>query len=171
MSIRENLYLHRAARGDRDALEQLVKLYYDKIYNYIYYRVNHPALAEDLTQEVFMRLTRRMGEDFQTTSFAAYLYRMAHNALVDYYRHSALPEILPETSPPTDEISALEKRMDVAWMLRTLPENQRECIVLFYMQELSFREIGQVLDIPIPTAKSRVQRGLKTLKKMMEEVP
>ena len=59
--------------------------------------------------------------------------------------------------------------MDVERMLAKLSEEQRECIILYYLQGLTYREISLVLGIPIPTAKSRVQRGLAACKKIMEE--
>lgn len=167
--MKELLLISRAVRGDREALEQLVRLYYGKIYNYIFYRVMDKSHAEDLTQDVFVKLTRSIHAYLPTVSFTAYLYRIAHNTVVDHYRTTREEEDLSETVPAPDAYSGIEAKVDVQTMLLRLPPQQRECILLYYIQELTFREISQVLNIPIPTAKSRVQRGLAACKKMMEE--
>lgn len=167
--MKEILLISRAARGDREALGKLVRLYYEKIYNYIFYRICDRSLAEDLTQDVFVKLTKNIHSYVPTASFSSYLYRIAHNTLVDHFRTAKQSEEIPETQVAPDVFTVLEAKLDVQSMLATLPKHQRECIILYYMQELNYREIAQILDIPIPTAKSRVQRGLAACKKMMEE--
>lgn len=167
--MKELLLIGRAVRGDRDALEQLVRLYYEKIYNYIFLRVCDRTLAEDLTQDVFVKLTKNIHSYVPTASFSAYLYRIAHNRVVDYYRTAKPSEEIPETKAAPDKLASMDAKLDVYAVLSALPPEQRECIILYYLQELTYREISQILDIPIPTAKSRVQRGLAACKKMMEE--
>lgn len=167
--MKEILLISRAVRGDRAALEQLVRLYYGKIYNYIVFRVCDPGLAEDLTQDVFVKLTKNIHSYVPTASFSSYLYRIAHNTVVDHFRTAKQTGQIPENRAAPDILAAAEAKLDVQKMLAALPEQQRECIVLYYIQELSYREISRILDIPIPTAKSRVQRGLAACKKMMEE--
>ena len=139
------------------------------IYNYIGYRVQDFSAAEDLTQDVFVKLTRHIHSYVPTASFSAFLYRIAHNTVVDYYRTIKHTETIPETLQAADPLPAAEARMDVERMLAKLSEEQRECIILYYLQGLTYREISLVLGIPIPTAKSRVQRGLAACKKIMEE--
>lgn len=167
--MKEFLLISRSARGDRDALGELVRLYHGKIYNYIFYRVTDRTVAEDLTQEVFVKLTRSIHSYLPTASFSAFLYRIARNTVIDHLRTSKPAEELPETITAPDSLTQVEAKLDVQLLLSRLPEEQRECILLYYIQELTFREISQILGIPIPTAKSRVQRGLAACKKMMEE--
>lgn len=167
--MKEILLISRAVRGDREALEQLVRLYYEKIYNYIFYRVQDRTLAEDLTQDVFVKLTKSIHTYMPTASFSAFLYRIARNTVIDHYRTAKRLDEIPETTPASDNLAQTEARLDVQIVLQKLPPKQRECMILYYLQELSYREISQILDIPIPTAKSRVQRGLAACKKLMEE--
>ena len=89
--------------------------------------------------------------------------------MVDYYRTAKPSEEIPETKAAPDELASVDAKLDVYAVLSALPPEQRECIILYYLQELTYKEISQILDIPIPTAKSRVQRGLAACKKMMEE--
>ena len=135
----------------------------------MYYRVQDFSAAEDLTQDVFVKLTRHIHSYVPTASFSAFLYRIAHNTVVDYYRTTKHTETIPETLQAADPLPAAEARMDVERMLAKLSEEQRECIILYYLQGLTYREISLVLGIPVPTAKSRVQRGLAACKKIMEE--
>lgn len=167
--MKEILLISQAIRGNREALEQLVRLYYEKIYNYILYRVADCSLAEDMTQDVFIKLTKSIHTYVPTASFSAFLYRIAHNTVVDHYRTLKHTEEMLDTIPAADTLSQVEAKLDVQILLGKLTEEQRECIILYYLQELSYREISQILGIPIPTAKSRVQRGLAACKKMMEE--
>lgn len=167
--MKEVLLIGRAVRGNREALEELVRLYYEKIYNYIFYRVMNESQAEDLTQDVFMKLTRNIHTYIPTASFSSFLYRIAHNTVVDYYRTVKHTEELQEMISIEDSISQIETKMDVQMVLNKLSDEQRECIILYYLQELSYREISAILDIPIPTAKSRVKRGLEACKRIMEE--
>ena len=167
--MKEILLISRAVRGDREALGDLVRLYYGKIYNYIFFRVSDRALAEDLTQDVFVKLTKSIHSYVPTASFQAFVYRIAANTVIDHFRPAKPTEEISEAAPAPDTLSGVEAKMDVKALLSRLPAEQRECIVLYYLQELTYREISQILDIPIPTAKARVQRGLAACRKMMEE--
>lgn len=167
--MKEILLISRAVRGDREALGQLVRLYYEKIYNYILFRVCDQNLAVDLTQDVFVKLTKNIHSYVPAAPFSSYLYRIAHNTIVDHFRAEKQTEQIPENRAAPDALSAVDAKLDVQRILAALPEQQRECIILYYLQELNYREISQILDIPIPTAKSRVYRGLAACKKMMEE--
>lgn len=167
--MKEYLLISRAVHGSRRALEELVRMYYEKIYTYVYYRVMDYALAEDLTQDVFVKLTKSIHSYRPGAPFSAYLYRIAHNTVVDYYRKVKQEEELSEQLPAPDMLSLTEEKLDAQQLLAQLPQEQRECIVLYYLQGLSYREISQILSVPIPTVKSRVQRGLASCRKRMEE--
>ena len=167
--MKEFLLISRAVRGSREALEELVRLYYDKIYNYIFYRVMNVSQAEDLTQDVFLKLTKNIHSYVPTASFSSFLYRIAHNTVIDYYRTAKHTEELGEGTSIEDTMIQVENKIDVQMLLGKLSEEQRECIILYYLQGLAYREISEILDIPIPTAKSRVKRGLDACKRILEE--
>ena len=152
--MREVLLIRRAVRGSREALEELVRLYYEKIYNYIFYRVMNESQAEDLTQDVFMKLTRTIHTYVPTASFSSFLYRIAHNTVIDHYRTMKHTEELQEIISEEDSMAQIEVKTDIEMVLSKVSEEQRECIILYYLQELSYREISIILGIPIPTAKS-----------------
>lgn len=177
-TMREILLVGRACHGSREALEKLIRLYYDKIYNYIFYRVSDAAAAEDLTQEVFLKLTSCIQSYAPTASFSAFIYRIAHNTVVDYYRtakrkreitEKLSEEISSELTVEGNMLAEAELKLDVQRLLDGVTPEQRECIILYYMQGLSYREISEVLEIPIPTAKSRVRRGLAACREQAEK--
>ncbi len=167
--MKELLLVSRAVRGDMSALEQLIRLYYGKIFDYISFHVRDRAEAEDLTQEVFLKLVRSMPGYVPTGSFSAFLYRIARNCVIDYARKERPGAALPEDAAAEDRFPAVEARLTVEALLRRLPEEQRECVILYYIRGLKYREIAQVLEIPVSTAKSRVARGLAACKKIMED--
>lgn len=88
--MKQLLLIAKAIHGDRTALETLVKQYYHSIYNYIIQRVKVKEIAEDLTQDVFVKLTINITSYRPIASFSAFLYRIAHNTVIDYYRTSKI---------------------------------------------------------------------------------
>lgn len=169
-TMKEILLISRAVRGDRKALEQLIRLYYEKIFDYIAFHIHDQSIAEDLTQDVFLKLVKSISSYVPTASFSAFLYRIARNTVIDYTRTVKQADEIPEDTASADQYSAIDAKLTVQSLLAQLPEDQRECVILYYIKGLKYREISHVLDIPVPTAKSRVQRGLAACKKRMEEV-
>lgn len=167
--MKQILLITLAVHGDRNALEQLVRQYYDAIYNYILQRVRQRETAEDLTQNVFVKLTASIAAYRPTASFSAFLYRIAHNTVVDFYRTSKAAEPLPESAAAPGCAERSDNKLLVQAMLDALNPQQRECILLYYFHGLTYGEIGKVLEIPTATAKSRVRRGLEACHKWMED--
>lgn len=167
--MKQKLLIAQAVQGNRSALEQLVRQYYDAIYNYIFQRVQSRETAEDLTQDVFVKLTAGISSYRPVSSFSAFLYRIAHNRVIDYYRTHREAEELTEDLSFGDPGPHMEEKLFVRDMLKQLSPEQRECILLYYFHDLTYREIAQILEIPVPTAKSRVRRGIACCRRWMEE--
>ena len=117
--MKEILLISRAVRGNREALGELVRLYYGKIYNYIFYRVLDRALAEDLTQDVFVKLTKSIHSYVPTASFSTFLYRIAANTVIDarerfiaIYERSLAPSLA--TDDLERELAELEAEINIA---------------------------------------------------------
>lgn len=167
--MRDLFNVEQAMRGNRDALQKIVEKYYPKIYNYIYYRVGKKETAEDLTQETFLHMTKCFHRFIPTAKFSTWLYKIAHNVLVDYFRSAKkmtdeIPELYEES-----KTAQVEQRIDIMNVLKQLSPEQMECIILYYYQNLKHRDIAMVLDIPVSTVKTRIRRGLAKCKKIMEE--
>ena len=116
-----------------------------------------------------MRLTANISSYRPVSSFSAFLYRIARNRVIDYYRTHKEAEELTETAVSGYDRPQADETLFVQEMLRQLSPEQRECILLYYFHDLTYKEIAQTLQIAVPTAKSRVRRGLAYCRKWMEE--
>lgn len=176
--------VHLYVEGNTEALSTLVTRYKDKIYTSIYLLVKDKYLAEDLFQDVFIRIidTLKGGRYTDEGKFLPWALRIAHNMCVDHFRKvKRSPSI--KTSDDRDIFEVLnfsepnaEQRMmqgqshdKVRQMLDLLPEDQREVIILRHYADLSFKEIAELTKCSINTALGRMRYGLINLRKMMTE--
>lgn len=176
--------IHSFMDGDMNALETLVVRHKDKLYTSILFMVKDKYLAEDIFQDVLIKIidTIRGGRYTEEGKFLPWAMRIAHNLCVDHFRKvKRTPAI--KTSDDRDifevlnftEDSAETKMMKrqshdrVRRMLDLLPEDQREVIILRHYAELSFKEIAALTNCSINTALGRMRYGLINLRKMMHE--
>jgi RNA polymerase sigma-70 factor (ECF subfamily) len=170
--------------GDLNALETLVLRHKDKMYTSILFLVKDKYLAEDIFQDVLIKIidTIRGGRYTEEGKFLPWAMRIAHNLCVDHFRKvKRTPAI--KTSDDRDifevinftEEGADEKMMKrqsherVRQMLELLPEDQREVIILRHYADLSFKEIASLTNCSINTALGRMRYGLINLRKMMAQ--
>jgi len=167
--------LRRTARGDLAHFDSLVDRYQQRLYRHIRRRVNDPHRAEDLTQEVFLRLFRaaRANQYNGQASVATWLFTIAGNCVNDYLR----AEMRRDGDPPRKSAYRIESTADpgavaqeregeaqMRQMLHELPAEQREVIELHVLDGLSFGEVAELVGCPIPTAKSRLVYGLRKIR-------
>ena len=170
--------------GDAAALEILIVRHKDKIYTSIFLLVKDKYLAEDIFQDVFIRVidTIRSGRYTEEGKFLPWAMRIAHNLCVDHFRKvKRTPTIKTGDDRDIFEVinfseDGVDRRMmqrqshdRVREMLDRLPEDQREVIILRHYAELSFKEIATLTDCSINTALGRMRYGLINLRKMMQE--
>ncbi|HMO31867.1 MAG TPA: sigma-70 family RNA polymerase sigma factor [Lacibacter sp.] len=176
--------IHLFKDGHTDALETLVLRHKDKLYTSIYLLVKDKYLAEDLFQEVFIRVidTLRSNRYTEEGKFLPWAMRIAHNLCVDHFRRvKRTPTIKTSDNHDIFEVlnfsdeSAEQKMMKnqsydrVRRMLDLLPEEQRDVIILRHYADLSFKEIAALTNCSINTALGRMRYGLINLRKMMTE--
>ncbi len=170
--------------GNANALEILVNRYKDKIFSSILFLVKDKYLAEDLFQDVFIKIidTLRNNRYTEEGKFLPWALRISHNLCVDYFRKVKRSPAI-KTSDDRDifevinvvEDSAETKLMNnqsherVRQMLDMLPEDQREVIVLRHFADMSFKEIAEITNCSINTALGRMRYGLINLRKLMLE--
>ena len=170
--------------GNVDCMEMLINRHKDKIYTSIYLLVKDKYLAEDIFQDVFIRVidTLKGGRYVDEGKFLPWAMRIAHNLCVDHFRKvKRTPTI--KTSEDRDifvslnfsEAGADQRMMNnqshdkVRKMIDMLPEDQREVIILRHYADLSFKEISQLTNCSINTALGRMRYGLINLRKLMTE--
>ena len=176
--------IHLFQAGNGMALEVLVNRYKDKIYTSILFLVKDKYVAEDLFQDVFIKIidTIRNNRYTDEGKFLSWAMRISHNLCVDHFRKvKRSPSI--KTSDDRDIfelIDSSDTRADVKMMqqqshekvsrlLDMLPAEQREVIVLRHYADLSFKEISQMTNCSINTALGRMRYGLINLRKMLSE--
>ena len=176
--------VHLYLEGNADALATIVMRYKDKIYTSIYLLVKDKYLAEDLFQDVFIRVidTLKSGRYTDEGKFLPWALRIAHNLCVDHFRkikrnpsiktsddHDIF-EVLNFSEPGADQVIMQSQSHDrIRKMIDMLPEDQREVIVLRHYADLSFKEIADLTKCSINTALGRMRYGLINLRKMMAE--
>lgn len=176
--------IKRFADGQADAIEELVSRYKDRVYTSIYYLVKDKYLAEDIFQDVFIKVIDTIKSDrySEEGKFLPWVLRIAHNMCVDHFRKvKRTPTI--KTSDDRDIFEVLNFREEsaeqkvvqrqshdrVRRMLDMLPEEQKEVIILRHYADLSFKEIAELTRCSINTALGRMRYGLLNLRKIMVE--
>lgn len=170
--------------GCEQALEILIRRYKDKIYTAIFMLVKDKYIAEDLFQEAFLKMIRTMrdGRYSEQGKFLPWAIRVAHNLCMDHFRKVRLQ--YPITLPDGRDISelfdmhtenaahAMEQRQThngVRELIDTLPEEQKEVVVLRMYGDMSFKEIAELTGVSINTALGRMRYALINLRKMITE--
>jgi len=140
---------------------------YDKIYRYCYYKVKNSVLAEDLTQETFLRY---FTQNFyiERGKMLAYLYTIARNLCIDSFRKVQL-ETLNDDVPDTDHFEQLELSIVLRQSLKTLPEQEQELLLLRYVNELSVGEIASIMGISRFSVYRKTNSAVTFLKKLLRE--
>ena len=175
----------RCLAGEDSAWEGLLRVHTRKIYNLCYRFTGRPAEAEDLTQEVFIKVFQTLRSfDAGQGSFPTWLNRVARNHLVDHYRRtkrdratSSLDDeigLIEETPSPTIEavarVEAREKKELLQHLRRTRAMDLREAVILRDLQDLDYQEVAQVLGVPEGTVKSRINRGRLELARVLKRM-
>ena len=163
-----------ASEGDVEAFGALYERYIDQIYNYIYYRTSNGADAEDLCSRVFIRALRHI-ERYEDRGypFSAWLYRIAHNLVVNWYRDRERADEVPlvEQYPPPTMAGSVEERIEkkdekdqLLEVIDSLPEDRRELLILKHVEGLTNLEIGQIMDRTEGAIKALYHRTLESLR-------
>jgi RNA polymerase sigma-70 factor (ECF subfamily) len=163
----------RAQAYDPEAFSEIYDAYYGGIYKYIYYRVGDQVLAEDLAAEVFVRAMDSIDTyNFRGVPFSAWLYRIANNLVVDHFRRQPSQPVLPLEEKMIGDADALEMaftQQALRKALSELTEEQKQVIILKFIDGLTNYEVAEVLGKTEGAVKSLQHRALATLGRLMAE--
>ncbi len=181
--------VRRCLAGESVAWEEIVRLYNRRIYNLCYRFTNSPDNAEDLTQEVFIRVYRTLASyDVEKGAFTTWVTTLTRNLLVDHFRRSrqdrltdsidagmseeqdspAVSDRLRDPGPnPADHLASQETQKLVRRALARLSPDLREAVILRDLQDMDYKEIAHVLRVPEGTVKSRINRGRMELARLL----
>lgn len=170
-----NMLVIKAKENDKAALASIIEHFYPKIYRYIFYKVSNKEEAEDLTQEVFLKMVKSLKN--QNGYFTAWLYKIASNLVIDFYRHQSFKKEVPfddikqeaiyEQSKEFPENTLTEEQFKK--VLAGLTEEQREVIILKFVQGYKNDEIAQLICKSEGAVKGLQFRALETLKNLLKE--
>ena len=176
--------VERCLAGDDAAWEDLIRLHTRRVYGLCYRFTGSDAEAQDLTQEVFLRIFRSL-RSFRSAegSFVTWLARLTRNLLIDHYRRTrqervtdSIEEQLPmleehasASARPESLVAGREASEILQAALQKLSPELRETVILRDLQEMEYREIAQVLQVPEGTVKSRLNRGRGELGRILRK--
>lgn len=173
------------AQGNNDAFDQLLKKYSDKVFAYIIRTVKNEDVANDIFQDTFVKaiLTIKKGRYTENGKFPAWITRIAHNLIIDYYRQtkaenlqsSSISEVdvlnRKELSEATIEEDIISRQLmeDVRSLIKYLPDPQREVLTMRFYRNMSFKEIAEETRVSINTALGRMRYAVLNLRRIAAE--
>lgn len=175
--ISEKQLVKKIQSGDKDAFGTLYLTYLDRIYRYIFFRVNQNTfIAEDLTEMVFVKALEHIKTfSLKKGTIQSWLYRIAHNTVLDHYKTYKTSATVKEETFAVEEIDALENELDtkqqvekVLTAMKKLTEEQREVITLRFVEGLSHKQISFIVNKQEDAIRAIQYRGLQTLKKKLK---
>ncbi len=176
--LTEEQALAKATQGDKQAFGYLYDKYAGRIYNYIYYRTGSPQDAEDLTSRVFFRAMRHITNYHDRgVPFTAWLYRIAHNLVANWHRDSSRRQEVEledgyraSKGDEHPEVALMESEEQNALLsiIRKLPEERQQLLILKFVEHMSNAEIGEIMDRTEGAIKSLYHRTLLSLREEIE---
>jgi RNA polymerase sigma-70 factor (ECF subfamily) len=171
--------------GNNNAFDVLLERHKQPLYTYIFYTVRHNGLAEDIFQDTFIKAitTIKQGRYTENGKFKAWLMRIAHNLMIDYFRQKKSentvscddyePDLRNNSSfcENTIELELVRRQVlsDVRKLVASLPDSQREVLEMRYYRDLSFKEIALQTGVSINTALGRMRYAILNMRKMAED--
>lgn len=183
-SLEDDKYVEQALKGNEAAYAKLVDKYERSLYFHIRKMIREQELVEDLVQEVFMKAFHNLATYSNEYAFSTWLYRIATNHTIDYLRKKKLKTLsidqpfktrdgememqLPDTNFSADEpVIKKERKNIVQDAIQNLPEKYKVVIEMRHMEEKSYQEIADILDLPLGTVKAHIFRARELLYKAL----
>ena len=170
--------IYEYLRGDERALEFLVKKYLKPIYSFVYKNIGDTEAAEDVTQEIFVKVWKNIRKFDLNKDFKPWIFQIAKNASIDYLRkrktvpfskfensqgQNMLLETITDSNP--DALKTLNDKTEIETLMRGLSAKEKELMRLRHTQGMSFKEISQKMAESINTIKSRYRRTIASIRK------
>ena len=159
-------------RGNSNALDELIRKHYKDVYNFCYRKTADSNIAADLTQETFLKLAHSIHSYVHDGKFKNYLFTIARNFCIDYYRKqkAVIPFNESLDKPANDEsLNRVEQSEIVMHALNELPDIQKDVVILRFYHDMKVRDIAKITNSSLPTTKSRLKQGLDKLKKLIHK--
>lgn len=170
--------------GNEAALEALIKRHQSRIFGFIYSKVGDRDLADDIFQDTFIKVIRTLKSNAynEEGKFLPWVMRIAHNLIVDHFRHNKKMPLYRETeefsifSVMTDDSLTIENKLisdqvtkDLRQIVEELPDDQKEVLMMRLYQDMSFKEISEATGVSINTALGRMRYAVINLRKVIDK--
>lgn len=169
--------VRKAKSRDPEAFGMLYDEYVDQIFRYVYYKVGNLDESQDLTGQTFLKAFENIDSyEMRDVAFSSWLYRIAHNLVVDFFRRESKRENVPiDEQPPTPSPSGNPVESVLADLeserlyqaMNRLTHNQREVLVLKFIDNLSNAQVAEIMGISVGAVKSTQKRGLLALNRIL----
>lgn len=184
--MQERLLLERCRQGDRDAFDALIRSYEKKVYNFAYRMCGNYDLANDIAADTFVRVFNSLGNFRGDSSFITWLFRITTNVYLDERKRQrsrpseSLEEVIAleesnvrrqieDDSPsPAEHAETRERAEMLQAAITSLQYDHRLMIVLYHTESRSYEEIAEMLDLPVGTVKSRLNRARLALREKLQ---
>ena len=167
----EQLVERTCKDGDNQAFAELVRRHQGKVRGLLLRLTANPTVSDDLAQEVFLRAYRALVGFEGRSRFSTWLYRIAYNVFLNHRTRTRELAALPagfesQAAAPESELSParLDLRRDLSAAIAALPERYRAVVTLHYLEDVSYPEIAEILDLPLGTVKTHLHRAKKMLR-------
>ncbi|CAM4004384.1 RNA polymerase sigma factor SigW [Alkalicoccus chagannorensis] len=184
MDIVVKKIVREVKKGNQEAFSELVELYKDKVYHVSYRMIGNTHEAQDIAQEAFLRAYMNIESYDEERKFSTWIYRITTNLTIDRIRkkkpdfhledrvsgtenldyHSQFAD---DVELPEDQIVKLEMQQWIQEEIMRLPPKYRSAVILKYLEDLSIKEISEILHLPEATVKTRIHRGREALRKRL----
>jgi RNA polymerase sigma-70 factor (ECF subfamily) len=167
--------VEKAAHGDIESFGELYGIYLDRIYRYVFYQVSNSTIAEDLTEEIFLKAWEGIKKfKWRGPPFLAWLYRIARNHIIDYFRTSRQQQTLDEElededNSPEQEAGDRQTQRMLSRAILSLPQQQRQIILLKFIEGLENCEIAQILRKSQGAIRIAQMRALDALRQRLKK--
>ena len=173
------------AEGNNEAFDTLLNRHQQRVYSYILHIVKDEELADDIFQETFVKaiMTIKQGRYTESGKFSAWISRIAHNLIIDFYRQEKSENTVSADNEDTDLLNRrdlcddnIEDQMvteqihtDIRRLIKALPESQREVLIMRYYKDMSFKEIADATGVSINTALGRMRYAIMNIRRIADE--
>ncbi len=183
--LNDNELVQRFIAGDQNSLEILIHRHKGRVFSYILLIVKKQELAEDIFQETFIKVIRSLkkGKYTENGKFVSWVLRISHNLIIDHFRKEKLKGTVSNDSLENDIFNSqrfsedtIEDQIvnnqilsEVKDLIKELPDDQQQVIIMRHYLDLSFKEIAEQTDVSINTALGRMRYALINLRKLVEK--
>src|SRR6266536_3122161 len=164
--------VERGQQGDRDALEELYLIHFDRIYSYLHMSVGNRHDAEDLTTQTFLKMLESIGRfRWQSAPFSAWLFRIAHNLAMDHFRARRRWQPEEEVPEPSAELQAMQSigRQSMLELIQDLSPEQQQVLTLKFVFNFANADVATILEKTEGAIKSLQHRALASLQKQIAQ--